>query len=252
MSYDLKQLQQLAKQHDAHAINELADIYFYGKEVEQDFHKAFDYYFRAAELGIASAQYHLGLIYAEGKGAQIDGKKSARYYLSAAEQSHPEAQYQLATLFREGKLIKQDLDKSFFWYEKIANDNHEAQYFLGCQYLHGEGTTKDEKKAEELFLKSAEHIVASKKMLGQIYRDRNDLFNSIDWYEKASKAGDIESYFVLGLFYQMGPEEWQDLAKASDAYFMAAKGGHKQARSRLENLAKENENAAQLLKQLAP
>jgi TPR repeat protein len=251
VSHDLKQLQQLAKQHDINAINELGDLYFNGEGVEQDFHKAFDYYFRAAELGHASAQYHLGRMYEEGKGAPVDSKKSMRFYLLAAEQNHPDAQHHLATLFREGNLIKQDLEKSFFWYEKSAsNNNHEAEYFLGCQYLHGEGTTKDEIKAEALFLKSAESIVTSKRMLGQIFRDRNDLFNSIDWYEQASQAGDIESYFMLGLFYQMGPEEWQDLSKAADAFFMAAKGKHQEARSRLEKLAKENKSFFELFEKL--
>ncbi len=251
MSRDLKYLQSLAKQHDVEAINELGDLYFTGTGVEQDFHKAFEYYFRATELGHASAQYHLGLMYAEGKSVAIDGKKSARYYLLAAEQNHQQAQFNLATLFREGKLIKPDLEKSFYWYEKAACDNnHEAQYHLACQFLHGEGTEKDEKKAEALFLKSAENIVAAQRMLGQIYRDRNDLFNSIDWYEKASRAGDIESFFMLGLFYQMGPEEWRDLPKAAESYFLAAKGHHKEARVRLEKLAKENKFSNELFAQL--
>jgi len=251
MSRDTKELLKLAKLHNAEAINELGDLYFKGIEFAHDFKKAFDYYFRAAELGYAPAQYNLGLMYAEGKNCPVDGKKAIRYFLLAAEQNLLQAQYEVACIFREGKLIKQDLDKAFFWYQKAAAANlPKAQYYLACMYLHGEGTLKDEKLAEELFLKSSETVIESKRMLGQIYRDRNDIYQSVEWYEKAANAGDSESFFMLGLFYELGPEEWRDLKKAAELYVSASQGQHREAHLRLEKLAKTELFARELLEKL--
>lgn len=251
MSHDTKQLLKLAKLHNAEAINELGDLYFQGIEFEQDFKKAFDYYFRAAELGYALAQYKLGSMYSEGTHISVDGKKAVRYYQLAAEQNHVEAQYELACILHEGKLIKHDLPKAFFWFQKAAEANlPQAQYHLGCMYLNGEGTQKDEKQAEDLFLKSSATVVESLRMLGQIYRNRNDIYQSVEWYEKAASAGDTESLFMLGLFYEMGPEEWHDLKKASELFAEASRGKHKEARTRLEKLAKTEEYARELLDKL--
>lgn len=237
MAHDIKELQKLAKLHDAKAINELGDLYFKGIEVDQDFKKAFDHYFRAAELGYAPAQYSLGMMYATGNNIPIDGKKAARYFQLAAEHNIPEAEYELARIYYEGKLMKHDLPKAFVWYQRAAAANIPmAQYHLAYMYLHGEGTEKDEKQAEELFLKCADTNIEAQRMLGQIYRDRNDIYNSVEWYEKAAKAGDAESLYMLGLFYEMGPEEWRDLKKAEELYTAAASQQHQGASARLEKL----------------
>ncbi len=251
MSRDVKELIKLAKLHNAEAIHELGDLYFNGIEFDQDFKKAFDYYFRAAELGYAISQYKLGLMYADGINIPMDGKKAVRYYLLAAEQNLPQAQYDVACIFREGKLIKHDFTKAFFWYQKSAEANlPKAQYHLACLYLNGEGTEKNEIEAEALFLKSADAVIESKRMLGQIYRNRNDIYQSVEWYEKAANAGDTESLFMLGLFYEMGPEEWRDLKKAAELYFDAARRQNQVALARLKNLAKSETFARELLEKL--
>ena len=42
-----------------------------------------------AELGVAGAQFNLGVMYAEGRGVPQDDAEAARWYRLAAEQGYP-------------------------------------------------------------------------------------------------------------------------------------------------------------------
>ena len=54
---------QAAKQNLAEAMNDLASIYFLGKDIEKDEKEAFQLYKQAAEQNLASAQYSVALMY---------------------------------------------------------------------------------------------------------------------------------------------------------------------------------------------
>lgn len=59
-------------------------------------------YLKAAEQGLADAQYHLGVIYEEGSGVPRDNEKAIKWHRAAAEQGHPEAQNKLEALSPAG------------------------------------------------------------------------------------------------------------------------------------------------------
>ena len=62
-----------------------------GEGVEKDKRKAFGWYERAAEQGLAEAQYNLGVCYEYGRGVEKDENKAFEWYEKAAEQGHVEA-----------------------------------------------------------------------------------------------------------------------------------------------------------------
>ncbi len=88
-------------------------MYHNGMGVQQDYHKAMEYYLKSANQGHAGAQsnigthsfyfnyqpftnlYWSGVLYDNGKGVQQDYHKAMEYYLKAANQGHAIAQFNI-------------------------------------------------------------------------------------------------------------------------------------------------------------
>ena len=69
-----------------------------GMGVESDSAKAAEWYRKAAEQGLDSAQYHLGRCYEGGHGVTKDLTKAAEWYQKAADQGHEGAKKALKKL----------------------------------------------------------------------------------------------------------------------------------------------------------
>jgi TPR repeat protein len=76
---------------------------------------------KAAEQGVAEAQYELALMYEEGRGVTQDYKLAAMWYLKAAEQDHARAQIRLGVFLLEGRGIPKDNIEAYKWIS-IANE----------------------------------------------------------------------------------------------------------------------------------
>ena len=105
------QLAQWVKQAlggDASAQRELAQRYYDGDGVEQDYAKAFELYSEAAEQGDAAAEFSVAYMYDFGEGVELDDLKAVEYYTRAAEQGHAAAQFNLALMYDEGEGVPVD------------------------------------------------------------------------------------------------------------------------------------------------
>lgn len=60
-------------------------MYDKGLGVSQDYHKAVEWYTKAAHQGDEDAQYELGVMYAEGKGVPQNKSTAKRYYGQACD-----------------------------------------------------------------------------------------------------------------------------------------------------------------------
>jgi hypothetical protein len=100
--------------------------------------------------GYAPAQYMLGFFYFEGDGVEQDFQKAVEYYFAAAEQGHPEASRIIQDLQDKGaiKIQNQQYDTSFnyllthkvipgmmfsnldFFYETILTNSQNVQIFM--------------------------------------------------------------------------------------------------------------------------
>lgn len=101
------------------------------------------WYELAAEDGVISAQYHLGLHAALGRGMEQDYPTALKWYLRAAQQGHPEAQNNLATLYADGLGTKTNAEEAVYWYREASKrENITAQYNLGVMHIRGEGVSQ--------------------------------------------------------------------------------------------------------------
>jgi uncharacterized protein len=79
-----------AVEGDPNAQTLLADMYYYGKEVPQNYEQAAFWYKKAAEQGNAKAQYNLGVMYDTGHGVPQNSKKARFWLKKAAVNGHAE------------------------------------------------------------------------------------------------------------------------------------------------------------------
>ena len=78
-------------------------------------------YRRAAEKGMASAQYHLGKLLDEGKAGQRDPAAAALWLEKAANQGNTDAMNHLAVLYEEGDGVTKNLAKAVKLKQKAAD-----------------------------------------------------------------------------------------------------------------------------------
>ena len=80
----LSEWEPLAKQGDAVAQYNLAQMYRHGHGVPQDYQAAAKWYRLAAEQGDATAQYNLGVMYADGQDVPQDYQAAVTWFKLAA------------------------------------------------------------------------------------------------------------------------------------------------------------------------
>ena len=107
---------------------------------------------KAAEQGLAAAQYMLGFMYAEGEGVPEDDAEAAKWFRKAAEQGDVEAQSRLGFMYVEGEGVPEDDAEAVRWYRKAAEQGlAHAQFMLGFMYAEGEGVPEDLVQAHAWF-----------------------------------------------------------------------------------------------------
>jgi TPR repeat protein len=100
---------------------------------------------KAAEQGLADAQFQLGYMYERGEGVPKDETESAKWYRKAAEQGVAMAQYRLGLKYRLGYGVPEDYAEAAKWCRKAAEQGFAgAQWMLGGIYVDGEGVPEDD------------------------------------------------------------------------------------------------------------
>lgn len=100
---EIVKLKRLAEQGNAEAQYKLGLMYDMGKDVDQDYNKAFEWYEKSANQGLASSQSKLGSMYRYGKGVEVNHAKASEWYWKAFKQGDEEAHYQLGTIYLSNK-----------------------------------------------------------------------------------------------------------------------------------------------------
>lgn len=163
---------------------------------QKDFRKAYHYYGRAYDAGIARGAYMCGYMYDHGIGVIRDDKLALEWYCKAAEMEDAHAQLQCAICYQLGYGGTVDEKESYRWMHRAAdNGNAEAMRQCAKMCASGIGTAKDETAG---FL----------------------------WLEQAAYAGDVESQYLLGRVYEEGTYAKKDEVEALSWFKMAAKQNH--------------------------
>jgi hypothetical protein len=99
--------------------------------VPQDYGEAMRWYRKAADQGVASAQYNLGYMYANGQGAPENYIEAARWFRESADRGESRAQYSLGALYAGGHGVPQDFVYAHMWVNLAASrakGDDEKQY----------------------------------------------------------------------------------------------------------------------------
>ena len=92
------------------AYNDIGYNYSTGKYVRQDKKEGVKFYEYAAKLGLAMAQYNMGV-------TTTNPRQSIAWYLAAAKQGYGHASSNLGDLYARGRGVRKDLDEAERWYE---------------------------------------------------------------------------------------------------------------------------------------
>ncbi|MGD0465324.1 MAG: ankyrin repeat domain-containing protein [Gammaproteobacteria bacterium] len=84
------------------AIYNVGVMYFYGRGVQENKQLALELVQKAAEFGVAEANWRLGQMYQLGEGVAQNNEKAYKHYLLAANQGHADAQFNLGKMYFEG------------------------------------------------------------------------------------------------------------------------------------------------------
>ena len=101
-----------------------------------------------AELGVARAQFYVGMMYDLGphlpSGVPQNIVEEAKWYREAAEQGDAEAQASLGALYEHGAGVPQDYAEAVKWDRKAAEQGDGGgQFLLGGLYEKGLGVPED-------------------------------------------------------------------------------------------------------------
>lgn len=116
---------------------ELADAYHEGFDLERDYSKALEWYFKATQPskafpeGHPESYYRIGTMYYDGRGVDKDYPRAARYFRKAALLGVAEAQMATAYMLNFGVGCRENQKEALWWLEQAARQGRDdAQYLL--------------------------------------------------------------------------------------------------------------------------
>ena len=168
----------------------------------------------AADEGLVSAQYAMGIAFDKGRGVAQCNVEAVRYYRKATDQGHVDALYNLGLMFEEGRGVAQSDEEAVRLWRKAANQgNTAAQCNLGVMLETGRGVAKNHKEA-------------------------------VRWYRKAADQGHAGAQYNLGVMFQNGRGVAQSDEDAAEWYRKAADQGHMVAQCRLAQVLSADRGTA--------
>ncbi len=251
----LEYFQRAADTNYFKAFSEVGRIYFYFKDEREKGYKILK---KAATAGDEWSQYYLGLIHNR-EHDYIDAEKAEKFLMQAAEQGNPKIQEFVGDLCRGGSsrdALKRNDFEAYRWYQEAGvtsskqnfNVNQEeynsyikictaakkgdikAQCELGIMFVKSKYISRNDDKALALLSHSAaQGNVDAIRTIGQIYFDKHEYSQALEWFLKSAKAKDSYSTAYLGVIchYALGYEK--DHLRALKLYQLAAKLGDKDA-----------------------
>ncbi|MER9581979.1 tetratricopeptide repeat protein [Mesorhizobium sp. M0276] len=218
----------------------------------------------AADAGLLTATYLLAILTEHGLGVTADRGAAARLYLAAAEKGLPSAQFRMGLALIDGSLVDQDPTAGEVWMRRSAlGGNIEAAYLLGDRYvkrrppdfaeaanwyrraaeaghqsaaraiaslyLTGNGVAKDDKEGTRWLRVAANsgnqgaQVDLANLVLGGA-GEPDDPIRIAEWFEAAASSGDLIAAFNLGLCFAKGVGVVQDEGQAAQWLRRAADG----------------------------
>ncbi len=164
-----KRVEKRAHAGDSIAIYNLG--YYYSEGIygyPQDYTKALELYYRAAELGYAEAYCNIGYAYDHGEGVEKDEKKANHYYELAAIKGNADARYNLATTEKKAGNMNRALKHYMI---AVASGDSVALKQIKRLYSKGHATKEDYSKALRSYQEFLSEIKSSQRDEAAAYAD---------------------------------------------------------------------------------
>jgi hypothetical protein len=140
----VRKLEKLAAADNREALNVLGVLYGTGQKVKKDSTRSFEFYARAADLGLPIAQANLSYMYFAGEGTTKDAKRAFDWALKAIDAGEARGQMQAGYQFGLGEGVEKNLKEAAFCYLLAARQgNVEAQHTIANIYSTGYGIPED-------------------------------------------------------------------------------------------------------------
>ena len=266
--HPLAGLERQALSGDIQAAYELANAYYAGEQVQQDYQQAREWYVSAANQGHAESQFSLGNMYLMGEGVEQDDQSALDWYQQAANQGHTSARHNYDNLntmlntassntAESGAVVSEAdpeptleaIDETITEVSEVPStpaldSDAEENYQKGLAYVYGDGVEKDLQLAFGQFLKAANqgHTAAQYRIAtAYAYGEgvTQDYQQAAEWYGKAAKSGDLLAQRQLAKLYWSGKGVEKNRAMAHAWYSIIANHGDLMDRQRLDMLKQE-------------
>ena len=221
-------LREPAAAGDAQAQFTLADHYFRGDGLAQDYGQAVIWFHKSADQGYAPALNQLGYMHQHKFGLPQDYKRAVNYYRLAADKGYALAEYNLAGMFKAGLSVKRDYKQAFDWYRKAADQNlSQAEEEVGYFYQWGWGVKRDYAQALAWYRRAAGHGDSdAENQLGYMAEQGSgqpqSYAEAFSWYYKSAGHGNDEAMENIGYNFEHGIGVAVDYAKAMAWLYKAA------------------------------
>jgi TPR repeat protein len=191
-------LKEAATKGDAPAMRKLADCYYLGLGVEKSPEKMLSWLLKADKKGDMEAKAKLAYCYEYGQGLEQDIQKAFKLYSEAAKHGLPMAQVKMGDYYSspDSKVVKENILLAIKWYEKAAEKDSAVGIFkLAVFAAEGIGQAKDDRKAAQLFFKSAKlGYVRAQYNLACFFEQGKgvpqDPGGAFYWFKQAALQGD--------------------------------------------------------------
>ena len=141
---------------DPAAAYEVASRFAEGRGVAQSHEEEALWLERAADQGLAPAQFRLGALYEKGIGVRKDLVRARDLYLAASRKGNGKAMHNLAVLYAEGVNGTADYEAAAAWFRRAADHGiKDSQYNLAILYGRGIGVTQNYAEAYKWFVLAA-------------------------------------------------------------------------------------------------
>ena len=262
-------LQDLAREGDTIAMQELASLYANGIYVPQNTSKAMQWNMLAKLLGNVNVtcgickcisdnndfiinneailsqlkKNRINFAYCkEGERLYSDKKyeQAIYWFQKAADAGNSAAQKNLAICYFNGYGVEKDVEKAIYWWQKAADaGNSTAQNSLAYRYFAGDGVEKDVEKAVYWCQKAADagYPAAQYRLAFCFLKGdgvEKDVEKAVYWWQKAADAGDSDAQNSLAFRYFKGDGVEKDVEKAVYWWQKAADAGNSGAEYMLE------------------
>lgn len=153
---------------------------------------------------VSEAQFNIARAMDKGTGVPKNEPEMVKWYLTSARQGNADAQFQLGVLYMQGRGVSRDVQEGMRWFNAASAQGHE----LAADYL-------------QLWSNELDNATLG----GSI---------AVTWLKENARNWDLDSLFMLGQMFETGRGVNKNLNEAGLWYRLAAEGGHKEARRRMD------------------